>query len=120
MERADPADSLAPEQIPSVPETVVRYGVEIGSLSLGLEGGQGAIEAAVDITEYVNDEYVTNVVVTSSVIVERETPLSLIEDRLLTSTREALKRLPNFPMRTCEHFSTRPKKTRTKLTRIED
>ena len=91
MEPADP--ETGPSEGSASSEHTLRYEVEIGSMSKGVEGGQGIIEGTVEITEYVNDDYITSVVVTSSVIVENETPLSLIEDRLLVSTREALKRL---------------------------
>lgn len=112
MERADPVETPPLEEVPSGPETVVRYEVEIGSMSEGLDGGQGVMEGAVEITEYVNEEYTNNVVVTSSVIVERETPLGLIEDRLLTATREALKRLAELSDEDLRTFLDRTKKDR--------
>jgi hypothetical protein len=62
-------------------------------MSNGLDGGQGMVEGHVEITEFVNDEYVGVVSVTSSVIVENDTSLSLIEDRLLGSTKDTHERL---------------------------
>jgi hypothetical protein len=55
------------------------------------------VDGQIEITEYVNDEYVAAVSVTSTVIVEHETPLSLIEDLLLNSTRDTLERLAALP-----------------------
>jgi hypothetical protein len=74
-----------------------KFEVRIGSMSNGLDGGQGMVEGQVEITEYVNDEYVGVVSITSTVIVENDTPLSLIEDRLLTSTKDTLERLAAVP-----------------------
>lgn len=90
---ADPADEVPAEENSTVDEAVTKYQVAIASMSNGLDGGQGVIEGTVEITEYLNESYVSSVAVTSSVIVERDTALSLNEDRLLNSTREALTRL---------------------------
>lgn len=59
----------------------------------GLDGSQVIVEGEVEIVEYLNDEYVSKVSVTSSAIVEPDTPISRIEDRPVSSTREALQRL---------------------------
>jgi hypothetical protein len=90
---ADPPNEGAVAEAAEAQEAVTNYEVAIASMSNGLDGGQGVIEGTVEITEYLNDSYVSSVAVTSSVIVERDTPLSLVEDRLLTSTRETLGRL---------------------------
>ncbi|WP_119271470.1 hypothetical protein [Taklimakanibacter deserti] len=93
MTPADPVDTAPVEESSTAPETVTTYEIAIATMSNSLDGGQGVIEGTVEITEYVNDTYVSAVSVTSSVIVEKDTPLSLIEDRLLNSTRDTLNRL---------------------------
>jgi hypothetical protein len=90
---ADPTEEAPTEENGAVNDAVTKYQVAIASMSNSLDGGQGVIEGTVEITEYLNDSYVSNVAVTSSVIVETDTPLSLVEDRLLNSTRETLARL---------------------------
>jgi hypothetical protein len=62
-----------------------KFEVRIGSMSNGLDGGQGMVEGQVEITEFVNDEYVGVVSVTSTVIVDNDTPLSLL--KIVSSTR---------------------------------
>jgi hypothetical protein len=79
---------------PIAPEGArTKFEVRIGSMSVGLDGGQDMVEGQVEITEFVNDEYVGVVSVTSTVTVDNDTPLSLIEDRLLNSTQETLARI---------------------------
>jgi hypothetical protein len=93
MMPADPVDAAPVEDDGAASETITTYEIAIATMSNSLDGGQGVIEGTVEITEYVNDSYVSAVTVTSSVIVENDTPLSLIEDRLLNSTRDTLNRL---------------------------
>jgi hypothetical protein len=74
-------------------DDVMRYEIAIQSISSSLDGGHGVVEGVVEVVEYLNDDCVSQVTLTSSAIVEANTPLSLIEDRLLKSTREAVTRL---------------------------
>jgi hypothetical protein len=91
-------DHAKPGDQPGVHEGPrTKFEVRIGSMSNGLDGGQGMVEGQVEITEFVNDEYVGVVSVTSTVIVDNDTPLSLIEDRLLNSTKDTLERLAALP-----------------------
>lgn len=86
----DVPDSLAGE---GASEARTKFEVRIGSMSNGLDGGQGSMQGEVEITEYVNDEYVGAVNATLSIIVEPDTPLGLVEDRFLAATEEMFKRL---------------------------
>lgn len=85
-----------PMQEETAPEDVAKYEISIPSMSNGLDGGQGVLEGEVEIVEYLNDEYVSSVKVKTSAIVEAETPLGLIEDRLLNSTHEAIRRIADL------------------------
>ncbi|MFZ5672218.1 MAG: hypothetical protein ACOZAM_04565 [Pseudomonadota bacterium] len=82
-----------PESDAAAPEHAARYEVVIASMNNGLDGGQGVVEGDVEIVEYLNGEYVSSVRITSSAIVAPDTPLNLIEDRLLNSARETILRL---------------------------
>ena len=73
-------------------ENGIRYEVTISSMSDGMDGAESFIEGVVELTEYVSEDYVSRASITTSVVVDRDTPLRLIEARLLNSTIEALKR----------------------------
>lgn len=87
------AEALEVEQDGAASQATTRYEVTIEAMSHGFDGDQGIVEGTVGITEYVNDAYVSHVAVTSSVIVDRDTALRRIEERLLNSTLKSIRPL---------------------------